>query len=156
MTEPYDATRFMTDMFSGKFAGAADPSEAMRNAARFTAQMNRIALDAATKSAELSHAWTRETLSRMETFAQPHADTNEAVKVIGNVATEQMQGAPEHVAKFAEVAKEAQMATVELMMSAGKDARDEFVSTAREVANDAADQMDAAAKTARTANRKAA
>jgi len=43
----------------------------------------------------------------------------------------QAQATPEHVAKFAEVAKSAQMATVELMMAAGKDFQAEAVKTVK-------------------------
>jgi len=114
-------------MFAGKFADASAVTDMVRDAAEFTAKFNKIALVAAEKNAELASAWTKESLSKFDAFTKVQAEPSEYAKVATDVVSAQAQSAPEHVAKFAEVAKSAQMATVELMMAAGKDFQNEVV-----------------------------
>ena len=103
----------------------------VRDAAEFGAKFNKIALDTAEKNAELANAWMKDSLGKYAAFTKVQAEPADYAKVASEVATAQAQATPEHVAKFAEVAKSAQMATVELMMAAGKEFQNEVVKTAK-------------------------
>ncbi len=61
-------------------------------------------------------------------------DPADYAKVATDFATAQGQSAPEHVAAFAEIAKNVQMETVELMLSAGKEVQAEAVKVAKKAA----------------------
>ena len=100
-------------------------TDAFQNTAEFSGKMAKIALEAAEKNAELSQAWTKDTLGKLEAATEVQKDPSDYAKVVSDIASSQAQTAPEHIAAFAEVAKKAQMDTVELMLVAGKDARAE-------------------------------
>ncbi len=133
MTKTPDYTKLFQDMFAGKFGDMKAVNEMMQNAADYSAKFNKIALDAAEKNAELSNAWMKDTLIKYSVFTKTQGEPADYAKVATDVMTAQAQAAPEHVAKFAEVAKTAQMATVELMMAAGKEMQAEMADTAKKV-----------------------
>lgn len=127
MTKTPDFTKLFQDMFSGKFADVKAVNDMVRDAAEFNAKFNKIALETAEKNAELSSAWVKESLAKYDAFTKVQGEPSDYAKVATDVVSAQVQATPEHVAKFAEVAKSAQMATVELMMAAGKDFQNEVV-----------------------------
>ena len=133
MTKTIDYTKAFQDMFAGKFADMNAVNDMVRDAAEFGAKFNKIALDAAEKNVELSNAWLKDSISKYGVFTKTHAEPAEYAKVVADVATAQAQAAPEHIAKFAEVAKSAQMATVELVMAAGKEFQADAVKAAKTV-----------------------
>ncbi len=126
-----DYTAFFQDMMSGKGFDMPAANDMFGTLTAYQAKLNRIALDAAEKNAELSYGWMKDTLSKMEVFADPKADPSEMAKSAADAMTSTMRAAPEHVAKFAEVAKQAQTDTVEVMMQAGKDMQGEAVAAAK-------------------------
>jgi hypothetical protein len=131
MTTTPDFTKMFQDMFAGKFGDVKSVNDMFKNASEFGAKFNKIALDTAEKNAELSQAWMKDSLSKYAVFSKAQSEPAELAKVAAEVASAQAQATPEHVAKFAEVAKSAQMATVELMMAAGKEIQNEVVKTAK-------------------------
>lgn len=118
-------------MFSGKFGDTKAVNDMIKDAAEFGAKFNKIALETAEKNAELSTAWVKESLGKFDAFTKVQGEPADYAKVVSEVVSAQAQATPEHVAKFAEVAKSAQMATVELMMAAGKDFQNEVVKTVK-------------------------
>ena len=131
MTKTIDYTKAFQDMFAGKFADMNAVNDLVQDAAEFSAKFNKIALDAAEKNAELSNAWLKDSLSKYGVFTKTQAEPADYDKVAADVAAAQAQAAPEHIAKFAEVAKSAQMATVELVMAAGKELQADAVKAAK-------------------------
>ena len=53
------------------------------------------------------------------------------MKIASDFLSTQTQSAPKHMAEFAEVAKKAQLETIDLIMKAGKDAQEEFSSVTK-------------------------
>lgn len=98
-------------------------NDVFKNAAEFNSKISDIAIKAAEKNAELSQAWTKETLSKLETVAKPTTDPKEYAQVISEFTTAQAKATPEHITAFAEVAKQAQMDTMEVLLSAGQEAQ---------------------------------
>ena len=113
-------------------------TDAFQNSAELSGKMAKIALEAAEKNAELSQAWTKDTLSKLEATTAVQKDPSDYAKVVSDIASSQSQSAPEHIAAFAEVAKKAQMDTVELMLAAGNNARDEAESVVKKATKKAA------------------
>ncbi len=138
MTKTPDFTKAFENMFTAFPTDMKAFTDAFQNTAEFTGKMAKIALEAAEKNAELSQAWTKDTLSKLEAATEVQKDPSDYAKVVSDIASSQAQTAPEHIAAFAEVAKKAQMDTVELMLAAGKDARDEATAVVKKATKKAA------------------
>ncbi len=121
MTKANDYTALFQDLFSGKFADFNLTTNAFKNSSEFGAKLNKIALETAEKNTELANAWAKDAIKKYAPLTETQAEPANYTKVVTDVVTAQAQATPEHIAKFAEVAKSAQMATVELLMAAGKE-----------------------------------
>ena len=133
-----DFTKAFENMFSAFPTDMKAFSDVFQNGAEFSGKMAKIALSAAEKNAELSQAWTKDTLGKLETATEVQKDPSDYAKAVSDVASSQAQSAPEHIAAFAEVAKKAQMDTIELMLAAGKDVRDEAANVVKKATKKAA------------------
>lgn len=136
-TNPQDFTKYMTDMMSSFPMDNSAMTDAFRNQAAFAEKMGRVALSAAEQSAEISHKWTRETLSKMAPVADAKADASGYAKSVSDFASASAEVASENMAAFAEIAKKVQMETVELMMAAGKEAQGDATAAMKKAASDA-------------------
>lgn len=116
-----DFTKPFENMFDSADMSAFN--DMFKNAAEFNSKFSEIVLTAAEKNAELSQAWTKETLKKVQTMTKPQSDPADYAKVITDFTSAQAQTTPERIAAFAEVAKKAQMDTIELLVSAGKEAK---------------------------------
>lgn len=134
MTKTPDYMDYFKSMMSGDMMDAKSAGAMFASASEYTAKLNRIALEAAEKSAELSNEWTKESLQKLEAFGEPISEPTELAKITSEIAAAHAHEAPEQLAKFAEVAKAAQMATIELLMSAGKEAQSEVAAAAKKTA----------------------
>ena len=101
----------------------------------FNSKLSKIALDTFKKNTELSQEWSKETLNSLETFTKTHKNPSDYSKVINDFVTQQTQSSPKHIAKFAEIAKKAQLDTIDLYMSAGKEMNEEMTKTAKKTSN---------------------
>ncbi|MBC6406759.1 MAG: phasin family protein [Rhodobacteraceae bacterium] len=118
------------------FAGAFPlDGKAVENAFKNTAQLSEklasVVLDAAEKSTNISGRWTKDTLSKMSDVAKVKEDPADYAKAMTDFASAQAESAAANMAAFAEVAKQVQMETVELLMAAGKVATDEATTAVR-------------------------
>lgn len=130
------ATPDFTKPFENMFENA-DMSvfnDAFKNVAEFNSKFSSIVLNAAEKNAELSQAWTKETLKKLQDVTKPHADPADYAKAIADVTTASAQATPDHLAAFAEVAKKAQMDAIELMTTAGKEVQTKATTAAKRAA----------------------
>ncbi len=131
MSKTPDPMEYFKAIMNGDVMDVKSASAVFTSASEYAAKLNRIALEAAEKSAELSSVWTKESLKKLEAFGEPLSEPTQIAKISSEIAAEQAQEAPEHLAKFAEVAKSAQMATIELLMTAGKQAQGEVAAAAK-------------------------
>ena len=92
---------------------------ALKNASDFNAKLTKIALDAAAQNAELTNAWTQETLKKVEAGTQITGDPSNMAEAAAALAKTEAEGMKDKLAAYAEVAKTAQEKTVELFASAG-------------------------------------
>jgi len=138
MTKTPDFTKAFENMFTAFPADMKTFTDAFQNSTEFSGKFAKIALEAAEKNAELSQAWTKDTLAKLDVATEVKKDPSDYAKVVSDIASSQAQAAPEHIAAFAEVAKKAQMDTVELMLAAGKDAQAEATAVVKKATKKAA------------------
>ena len=101
----------------------------------FNSKLSKIALETIKKNTELSQEWSKETLNSLETFTKTQKNPSDYSKVINDFVTQQTQSSPKHIAEFAELAKKAQLDTIDLYMSAGKEINEEMTKTAKKTTN---------------------
>ena len=136
-SNPQDFTKQMTDMMGAFPMDTSAMSEAFKTQAAFAEKLSRVALQAAEQSAEISHKWTRETLSKMAPMTEVKEDAAAYGKAMTDFASASAEVAAENMAAFAEIAKRVQMETVELMMSAGKEAQEDATTAMKKAGSDA-------------------
>lgn len=108
--------------------------DAAKNVAEFNVKFGKIALEAAKKNAELTNAWTAETLKTVETANKVQKDPSAYATVASDFASAQAQAMPEKLSAYAEVAKAAQLEAVELFVAAGKEVQTEVAAATKDVA----------------------
>ena len=141
-----DFTKYMTDMMGSFPVDNSAMTEAFKTQAAFAEKLSKVALEAAEQSAEISHKWTTETISKMAPVASMKTEPSDYAKSMTDFASATAESAAEHMAAFAEIAKKVQTQTLELMMAAGKDMSEDMTNAAKK----ASDEMTAAAKKATT------
>ena len=105
--------------------------DAMKSVMDFNSKFGKIALDTVKKNTELSQAWAKESLSALEPFVKSTEKPEDFMKIATDYMSSQTQSTPKHIAEFADVAKKAQLETIDLMMKAGKDAQEELSSVTK-------------------------
>ena len=105
--------------------------DAMKSVMDFNSKFGKIALDTVKKNAELSQDWAKESLSALDPFVKSTEKPEDFMKIATDYMSSQTQSTPKHIAEFAEVAKKAQLETIDLMMKAGKDAQEELSSVTK-------------------------
>ncbi|MEI4260240.1 phasin family protein [Roseovarius sp. D0-M9] len=146
MAKTQDMNTMMKDMMGAFPVDTKSMEDAFKNQAALSEKLSGVALSAAEKSAEISSAWTKSTLEKMQDMAKAKSEPADYAKAMSEFASSNAEVTAEHMAAFAEVAKKVQMDTVELMMSAGRDMQED----ASKAVKKATDDMSAAAKKAGT------
>ena len=118
-----------------------------KNQTALAEKMSAVAIDAASKSAELSTKWTKDTLAKFEAMSKAKTEPADYAKAMTDFASTSAESAAEHMSAFAEIAKKVQTQTMELFMAAGKDMSEEMTAAAKK----ATDEMTSVAKKATTA-----
>ncbi len=137
MANTQDFTAMMKDMMGAFPVDTAAMEDAFKTTATLNEKLSTVAIDAATKSSEISTKWTKDTLSKMSDISKAKAEPADYAKAMTDFASAQAEMAAEHMAAFAEVAKKVQMDTVELMMAAGKDFSEEATAAVKKAATEA-------------------
>ena len=105
--------------------------DAMKSMMDYNTRVGKIALDTVKKNTELSQSWAKESLAALDPFVKGTDKPEEFMKIASDYVSTQTQSTPKHMAEFAEVAKKAQLETIDLMMKAGKDAQEELTNVAK-------------------------
>ncbi|WGH79112.1 Phasin [Jannaschia ovalis] len=125
MAKTQDFTKYMNDMLGMMPMDAHAMGEAFKSQAAYAEKLSKVALGAAEQSAEITHKFTRETLSKMAPVTSVKDEPADYTKAMTDFASAYAEVAAENMAAFAEVAKKVQMDTVEIMMAAGKEAQED-------------------------------
>ncbi len=121
MQKTQDFTKVMQDMAANFPVDAKAFQDTFKTSAAFGEKVAKVALEAAEKSNEISAKWTKDTLSKVGALTKVKDEPADYSKAVSDFASAAAEMAAENLAAFAEVAKKAQMETVELMLAAGKD-----------------------------------
>ena len=120
MFSPDDYTKNFENIFS---KSPFKYDDVIKSSSEYNAKFAKIAFDNVRKNIELSQAWTKETLSGLESFTKSQSKPADYVKVTTDYITEQAQVSPKYLSEYAEIAKKTQLDTIELIMEVGKNAK---------------------------------
>ncbi len=151
-----DYTKMMQDMMAAFPTDMSAMQDSFRSYAAFGEKMSKVAFEAVEKSTDLSAKYTKDTLGKMNALVATREEPQDYAKAMTDFASAQAEITAETMAAFGEVAKTAQMETVELMLAAGKDMTQDATKAAQNAgykASDAATHAsDATKRAAATAN----
>lgn len=116
-------------------------NDAFKNTAAIGEKFSRVALSAAEKNAEISSKWTKDTLAKLAVVTKVQEDPTDYSKVLTDFASASVEAASEHAAAYAEVAKQVQMDTVELLMATGKEVQAEASAAVKKATVEATDAV---------------
>jgi hypothetical protein len=138
----------MTAMFKDVMGAFPIDTKAMENMFKsqstLTEKMSHVALEAATKTTDLSAKWTQDTLAKLSAMTKAKAEPADYAKSMTDFMSATAEAAAEHMAAFAEIAKKMQTETLELMLAAGKDISEDVTAATKK----ATAEVTAAAKKA--------
>lgn len=137
MAKAQDFSAIMKDMMGAFPVDTKAMEDAFKTTATLNEKLAAVSVEAANKSAELSAAWTKDTLAKVAEFSKAKAEPADYAKAMTDFASASAEVAAENVASFAEIAKKVQMETVELMMAAGKDATEEASAAVKKATTEA-------------------
>lgn len=148
MTE--DFTAKMKEMMDGFPMDTAKMEEAWKSSAAYSEKASAIAIDAASKSTDISVGFTMETLGRIGELAKAKPEAADYAQAMTDFTSAQMSSLQDNMTALGEVAKSMQADTMELIMSMGRNMADEAsaaTTTAAKATTNAASKTASAAKT---------
>jgi RNA processing factor Prp31 len=107
-------------------------------------QMSKVTLEAVEKSTEVSTNWTKATLDKVNEMSRSTEAPGDYPTAMTDFASVVAEMAAEYVTAYSDIAKKAQLDTINLILSAGKEFQGDAVAAAEE-ATDAAAQFAASA-----------
>lgn len=130
-TKTPDFSKTFQDMLANFPVDTSSFQEAVKTQQALNEKLARVALGAAERSTEISAQWAKDSIARMGELTATKEEPTDYAKAVTDYASASAEVAAEHMASFAEVAKKVQMDTVDLMLTAGKDAAEETQKAAR-------------------------
>ena len=151
--EPMVKTQDLNALFQGMF-GAFPVDSAVLKAqfekqSALTDKLSAIALDSADQSAALTAQWTAGTLTKLAGISRATQEPADYAKASADFVTTSAEATAGHFAAIAEIAKNAQTQTVELMMAAARDVSEEFSSAAKKAQSNMAASVKKVTKAAK-------
>ena len=110
-------------------------TNSIESALEFNSKLSKIAIDTFKKNAEITQEWSKETLGALEKLTKTQKNYSDYTKVVNDFVVEQSQSSPKHLAEYAEIAKKAQLDTIDLYMTAGKEINEEMTKSAKKASN---------------------
>ena len=98
-------------------------NRALTNALEINGKFSKVAISAAARSAEVSNAWTMETLARLEEASSTGRSPSEFPGAAAGLALGTLGDSTKLAAKFFEIAKDARQETLDLIFEIRKDLR---------------------------------
>lgn len=132
-----DVTALLKDMMGAFPVDTSALEDVFKTQATLNEKLSNVALEAASKSTEISSKWTKDTLAKLAELSKAKSEPADYAKAMTDFASAQAEVAAENVAAFAEIAKKVQMETVELMMAAGKEFSEEASAAVKKATSDA-------------------
>ena len=149
MAKAQEFTTVMKDMFGAFPIDMSAFQDAIKSQAAFGEKLSKVALTAASKSAEISTKWTKDAIARAGDVARVKEDPADYGQAVSDYASAQSELVSEHLAAFADIAKKVQLDTVELVMAAGKDVNEDATAAVEKATADATSAAKKAAGSAK-------
>lgn len=145
MAKTFDYTKSMKDMMASFPMDMKTFEDAFKAQAAYGEKLAKASLEAASKSAELTAKYTKDTLAKLADVAKVKSDASEYSKVATDFASAQTAMITESLSAFADIAKKLQSETVEIMMAAGKEVAEETQAVVAKATSDASSAVKKAA-----------
>jgi hypothetical protein len=139
-----DLTAMFKDMMGSMPMDTKAIENMFKSQTHLTEKMSAVAIDAVSKSTDLSARWTQDTLSKVAAMTKAKHEPADYAKAVTDFVSASAEAAGEHMAAFAEIAKKMQTEALELMLAAGKDLSEDVSAATRK----ATAEVTAAAKKA--------
>ena len=136
MANTQDFTTMMKDMMGAFPVDTSAMEDAFKTSASLNEKLSGVALEAADKTAEVSTAWTKQTIEKLSELSKAKTEPADYAKALTDFASATAEISAEHMAAYAEIAKKVQMDTVELMMAAGKDMTEDATAAMKKATDD--------------------
>ena len=120
-TKTPDLTAMFKDMMGAMPMDTRAIENMFKSQTALTEKISAVAIDAASRSTDLSARWTQDTLSKVAAMTRAPHEPADYAKAMSDFVSAQAEAATEHMAAFAEIAKKMQTEALELMLAAGKD-----------------------------------
>ncbi|MFT4962733.1 MAG: hypothetical protein ACI92Z_003833 [Paracoccaceae bacterium] len=147
MTNTQDFTKAFKDVdlakafkdITGSFSvDTAAFDDTFKSSASLNEKLSGVALTAAEQSSAISSKWAKDTLAKLTAVSAAKSEPADYSAAISEFATASAQAASEYLSAYTEIAKRAQMETVELLMAAGKGISEEATSAVKKATKKAA------------------
>jgi hypothetical protein len=130
-TKTPDLTAMFKDMMGTMPMDTRAFENLFKSQTALTEKMSAVAINAMSKSTDLSARWTQDTLSKVSAMTRARHEPADYAKAVTDFVSAQAEAAAEHMAAFAEIAKKMQTETLELMLAAGKDIGEDVTDATR-------------------------
>ena len=138
MTKVGEINKLMKDIMWNFTFENVGIEKAFKNSAVLNEKLLNVALEAASKSTEISTAWAKNTIGKLQAVSSAKEEPANYVAAMTEFASNQAELASENVTAFTEIAKKVQMETVEIIMAAGKEMTEEASSAVKKASKDVA------------------
>lgn len=146
-TKTPDLTAMFKDMMGTMPMDMRAVETMFRTQSALTEKMSAVAIDAMSKTTDLSARWTQDSLSKVAAMTSARREPADYAKAVTEFVSASAELAAEHMAAFAEIAKKMQTEAMELVLAAGKDlGEDVSAATRKATAEVAAAAKKAAAR----------
>ena len=132
-----DMNKLMKDMMGNFPFDTVAIEKAVKKSASLNEKLANLVLDAAGTSAEISTSWANETLDKFRVTAEAKDEPVDYGKAMVDFWSVQTEIAAKKMELFSDALKKAQMESVELMVSAGKDMTKEASEAVKNTTKDA-------------------
>ena len=116
-----DMNKLMKNMMGNLPFDTVAIEKAVKKSTSLNEKLANLALDAAGSSTEISTSWANETFDKFRVIAEAKDEPVDYGKAIADFWSAQADIATKKMELFCDVAKKAQMESIELMVLAGKD-----------------------------------
>ena len=133
-----DINKLMKDMMGNFPFDTVGVEKTFKSSALLNEKLANVALEAASKSTEISTVWAKNTIGKLQAVSSAKEEPANYVAAMTEFASNQAELASENVTAFTEIAKKVQMETVEIIMAAGKEMTEEASSAVKKASKDVA------------------
>lgn len=147
MTKNQDYTAVFKDMMSAFPVDNKAMDDMFKAQSAHAEKLSAVAIDSLSKSSALSTKWTQDSLAKLSALASAKAEPADRAKLVSDFFSASAEAATSHLTALADIAKQAQAQSLELIMAAGKDTSEDLTAAAKKAQGD----LTAAVEKAQTA-----